>query len=127
MGLISTVHLLLSNTIWLFFLILGIWGLFRAVRGQAIDGSYLGAMVIGQAVYILQGMLGGILWIGGMLPAVARPFMHILYGAFALVFLPFVYFVWLKGDDSNRGQWALALATLFLFGIALRAIGTVTP
>lgn len=127
MGAISTVHSLLSNTIWLFFLLLGVWGLFRALRKQGVDGSYLGAVVIGQGVYILQGLLGGILWIGGLLPGVARPLMHILYGTFALLFLPFVYFVWLKGDDTNRGQWVLGLTSLFLFGIALRAIETVTP
>jgi len=127
MDAVTTIHSLLSNTIWLFFLALGVWGLFRAIRQQGVDGSYLGALVIGQGVYIVQGLLGGILWIGGMLPVVARPFMHILYGAFSLVFLPFVYLVWLRGDDSNRGQWVLGLATLFLFGIALRAVGTVTP
>ncbi len=127
MDAVTTIHSLLSNTIWLFFLVLGVWGVFRAIRQQGVDGSYLGALVIGQGLYIVQGLLGGILWIGGLLPVVARPFMHILYGAFALVFLPFVYLVWLRGDDSNRGQWVLGLATLFLFGIALRAVGTVTP
>jgi len=125
MSSVTTIHGLLSNTIWLFFLALGLWGIFRAIRKQGVDGSYLGAMVIGQVIYYVQGVLGLILWIGGHLPAVARPPMHILYGAFALVFLPFVYFTWLKGDDSNRAQWVLAFSTLFLFGIALRAVGTV--
>jgi hypothetical protein len=121
---VSNIHSLLSNTVWLFFLVLGIWGGYRAIRGLGVDGSYLGALVIGQLLYLLQGLLGLILWSDGLLAAVSRPAMHVLYGAFAAVFLPFVYLVWLKGEDSNRAQWILSLAALFLFGIALRAIGT---
>ena len=83
MGIVILVHSTLSNTIWLFFLILGLWGLFRGIRRQGIDGSYLGAMVIGEILYAVQGVLGLILWMGGFLPGVDRPTMHILYGAFA--------------------------------------------
>jgi hypothetical protein len=121
---VVTIHDILSNTIWLFFLILGVWGGLRALRSQGVDGNYLGAMVIGEGLYLFQGLLGLILWISGQLGGVTRPFMHVLYGTFAVVFMPFVYLVWLKGDDSNRAQWVLSLTTLFLFGIALRAIGT---
>ena len=49
---------------------------------------------------------------------------HLLYGIFALVFLPFVYVSVLRGDDTNRAQWVLAFTTLFMFGIALRSIST---
>ncbi|MCB8985796.1 MAG: hypothetical protein H6659_18350 [Ardenticatenaceae bacterium] len=125
MGTVVLIHNQLSQTIWIFFLLLGIWGLYRAIRGYSVDGSYLGAMVIGQVLYVVQGVLGGILWLNGNMAVVARPFMHVLYGSFALVFLPFVFMVWLKGDDSNRGQWVLAFTILFLFGIALRAASTV--
>ena len=125
MSTIITIHDGLSNTIWLFFLAIGLWGLVRAVRGLGVDGSYLGAMVIGQVLYWLQGILGLALWMSGLLGAVTRPEMHILYGAFTLVFMPFVYLVWLRGDDSNRGQWTMALVNLFLFGVALRAVSTV--
>jgi hypothetical protein len=57
--------------------------------------------------------------------AVEQPFMHVLYGSFALVFLPFVFMVWLRGDDSNRGMWVLAFTVLFIFGVALRNIGVI--
>ena len=126
MGTVLLIHSRLSNTIWLYFLAVGLWGLWRAYRQQGIDGSYLGALVIGEGLYAAQGLLGGILWSSGMLTAVGRPFMHVLYGTFALVFMPFVYFVWLQSDETNRGQWVMALSALFLFGIALRAITTGT-
>jgi hypothetical protein len=124
METISTLHSTLSNTTWLFFLAIGIWGLFRAIRGLGIDGSYLGAAVIGQLLFVIQAILGFTLWFGGRRVLLADPSMHMLYGTFALVFLPFVYLVWLRGDDSNRAMWIMGFATTFLFGIALRSINT---
>lgn len=121
MEVISEIHQALSNTIWLFYLALGLWGLFRAIRRQPVDGSYLGAMVVIQIVVLLQGVLGGILYLDGLRPV--RSGVHILYGVFSIVFLPGM-FAYLRGDDSNRAQWVYALATLFMFGVALRAIST---
>jgi hypothetical protein len=114
-------HNFLSNTVWLFFLLLGLWGVVRAIQKQGVDGAYLGAMIIGQALFYIQAILGLILYFEGGRPL--RGNFHYLYGVFALVFLPGM-FAYLRGDDSNRGQWIYALCCLFLFGIALRAIGT---
>lgn len=124
MGFVVVLHGGLSNMAWMFFLAIGLWGLVRAVRGQAVDGSYLGAVVIGQGLFILQAIIGVVLWVNGRLSALARAEVHILYGAFVIVFLPFIYFTALRGDDSNRGQWVLAFSNLFLFGVALRLINT---
>lgn len=124
MQAVSNIHGAISNTIWLFFLFLGVWGLFRAIRGQGINGSFLGATVIGQVLFVIQGVLGVILWLSGLSGSVPRFEVHVLYGAFALVFLPFIYLAVLRGDDSNRGQWIMAFSILFLFGIALRGIST---
>ena len=124
MSTLVNIHHALSNTAWLFFLILGLWGLFRAIRGQSVNANYLGAAFIGQLIFVAQAVMGGILWLGGGSAQIARPEIHLLYGVFALVFLPFVYVSVLRGDDTNRAQWVLAFTTLFLFGIALRSIST---
>ena len=39
MGIVRVVHATLSNTIWLFFLALGLWGLFNAARKRGVDGD----------------------------------------------------------------------------------------
>ncbi len=124
MATLVSIHGALSNTAWLFFLALGLWGLFRAIRGQAVDGGYLGAVFIGQLIFVVQAVLGGILWFSGGNLALGRSSVHLLYGVFALVFLPFIYLSVLRGDDTNRAQWVLAFTTLFMFGIALRSITT---
>lgn len=120
METISALHGVLSNTAWLFFLVLGIWGVFRALRRNGVDASYLGALVIGEGIFVVQAVLGAILWFAGERPGRG---VHLLYGVFALVALPGL-FAYLKGDDSNQAQWYYAVATLFLFGVAFRAIGT---
>ena len=121
MGFIIQLHQGLSNTALLFFLFIGLWGLWRGFRGQVVDGSYLGAMVIGELVFVAQAVLGTILYFSG--GRVERMSIHVLYGLFALVFLPGVFF-YLKGDDSNRAQWVFAFVTLFLAGIAVRGVTT---
>lgn len=120
MGFVTVLHEGLSNMSWMFFLALGLWGLVRAFRVLPVDGSYLGAVAIGQVLLWVQSVFGVILWIGGRLMVLSRPEVHILYGAFVIIFLPFIYFTALRGDDSNRGQWVLAFSNLFMFGVVLR-------
>ncbi|MFN2223436.1 MAG: hypothetical protein PVH65_04155 [Chloroflexota bacterium] len=121
MSVLLQLHGVVSNSAVLFFFLLGIWGLFRAIRKQGVDGSYMGALVIGELIFVTQAVIGIILAIGGGVPG--RGNFHYLYGVFALIALPGL-FAYLRGDDSNLAQWYYGLAALFLFGIALRAIGT---
>lgn len=124
MQIITTLHQGISNMAWMYFLLIGVWGLYRAIRGLGADGNYLGAAALGQLLFVAQAVTGGFLWFNGLSVALARPGIHLLYGIFVLLFLPFMYYTVLKGDDSNRGQWVLAFTTLFLFGVSLRLIST---
>ena len=117
MSFVAEVHRVLSQSIMLFFLLLGLWGLFKAIRKNSVDGSYMGALVIGEGLFLLQAILGIVLWVGGERPART---VHILYGVFAVVALPGL-FAYIKGDDSNRAQWYYGLLTFFLFGVSMRS------
>jgi hypothetical protein len=121
MTIISQLHGALSNTIWLFYLFLGLWGLYRAIRRQPVSGSYLGAIAVIQIVIVVQALMGGALYLGGNRPG--RELVHYLYAAFGVVFLPGV-FAYLKGDDSNTAQWIFALGSLFMYGVVRRIIET---
>ncbi len=120
MDFIGELHEVISRSTMLFFLLIGLWGTYRAIRRYEVDGSYFGALVIAEGLFVVQAILGLILLLGGATPGRT---IHFLYGVFALVALPGL-FAYIKGDDSNRAQWYYAIMTLFLFGIALRAIGT---
>ena len=115
MNFAFTLHQGLTNTAVLYFLILGVWGIYRAVRGQSVEASYLGALLIAQVLLIINILIGGVLWLNGRSAGMARFDVHALYGAFVLVFLPFVYVVLLRGDDSNRAQWVWGFISLFMF------------
>ncbi|HET6443283.1 MAG TPA: hypothetical protein VFI27_01780 [candidate division Zixibacteria bacterium] len=120
MDVIRELHRVISITSILFFALLGIWGVLRAFRGKGVEASYLGALVIGEIVFLLQGVLGLILIISGARPGGT---IHLLYGAVALLALP-ALFAFTKGDDSHQAQWYYAILTLLLTGIAFRAIAT---
>ncbi len=124
---IIILHSRFSNTVWLYLLILGIWSLWRAFRGEGLSGGFMGALVIGQILIYIQAILGGILWFGGYGSNLTSPAIHYLYAGFSLVFLPFVFLYWLRGDDSNRGQWVMSFAVLFQFGTLFYRFGPFAP
>jgi len=121
MDAITEIHRTLSNTLWMFYLLIALWGLLRAIRGQRVDGSYFGAIFVVQIVILIQALLGVLLYLNGARPG--RELVHYLYAAFGVVFLPGL-FAYLRGDDSPQAQWIYALGALFMFGVVLRVIGT---
>ena len=112
---------------WLFLLFLGLWSLWRAIRGQGLNGNFLGALFISQVLIFVEGGLGGLLYLSGRGGNITDPAIHILYGAFSLVFVPFVFLYWLRGDDSNRAQWVFFFAILFQFGTIFYRFGPYAP
>ncbi len=127
METIVTLHARLANTVWLFLLILGLWSLLRAIRRDGVSGNFLGALAIAEVLIVVQVILGSLLWLSGRGGNITTPAMHILYAAFSLVFLPFVFLYWLRGDDSNRAQWVLTFAILFQFGTVFYRFGPYAP
>ena len=120
---VVTLHARLANTVWLYLLILGLWSLWRAIRGEGLSGNFLGALVIAQLLIFIQAILGALLWLGGQSNELVNSSMHFLYAGFSLVFLPFVFLYWLRGDASNRGQWVMSFAVLFQFGTVFYRFG----
>ncbi len=112
----------LSNTTSMFFLIIGVWGLLRSVRGQGVDGSYFGALAVGEMLFAVLLVFDVVLFVTGQTPE--RMGLHYLYALFAVLLLPFLYTSTLKGDDSNRAQWIYTFAAVFLWGIVDRAVTT---
>lgn len=122
MNTIITVDSFLSNTTSMFFLIIGIWGVLRSIRGRAVDGNYFGALAIGEILFALLLLIDLLLFVGGQVPS--RAGLHYLYALFAVLLLPFLYTTTLKGDESNRAQWIYTFAALFLWGVLDRAVTT---
>jgi hypothetical protein len=114
-----SLHDRLATAIVLYFAVLGAWGLALGVRNSGPTRSYRGALVIAEAIAIVQGMIGALLLVSR---GVAN-WVHILYGFALIAALPTAA-TFLR-DRQPRGQSvALGFAALFAMGLALRGCTT---
>jgi heme A synthase len=103
----------------LYFAAVGVWGVFLGIRKAELNSSFKGALVIGVALGIIQAIVGFALVLSGLRPT---DNLHYLYGASVIVTLPLVmsYLV----DKKFSRALAFGLASLFMAGLAIRAITT---
>ncbi|MGB8647157.1 MAG: hypothetical protein WCF84_18110 [Anaerolineae bacterium] len=99
---------------------LGAWGTVGFLMARGVSGNYFGALAIGELLMLVQGALGVILVLTGNWPA---DWVHLLYGVLAVSVWPFVY-VSTQAAVSRREMGYYALASFFIFGLAVRAIMT---
>ena len=101
--------------------LLMLWGLFAWLAKREPNRWFwrlLGAL---QAVLAVQVVIGLILWTFNRLPAALHP----LYGAVFPVVVLVIAHVFARGLDDEKDRWKVfAIASLFLFGLTLRALTT---
>lgn len=103
-------------------IIMALWGFWRFFRRQGVGGSYWGAAVVAQILYLIQGGLGAFLFFSGLGNLTGRS-IHILYGVVSVLVIPAVFF-FTHGEASRRSMLAYGAGFLFLAGILLRGIVT---
>lgn len=104
----------------LFMFAVGVWAVVAFVRGGTLSGSLAGSLAIGQVLVTIQVLAGVFLFGGGLRPPDPT---HYLYGATAILTLPFVW-SYARAKDPRRALMMYALAALFIFGLAVRGITT---
>lgn len=120
---LSTLMLLherLAISMVLFMAAVGIWGIVSFLRGGVLGGSIAGALAIGQGLIVVQVMAGVLLYVRGVRPVSST---HYLYGATAILILPFVW-SYMRGRDPRQALLFYSLVTLFIAGLAIRGITT---
>ncbi len=117
MQVLSLLHDRLSVSMLLFMLALGVWGLWNFLRGAGVSGSYLGGLVIGQGLIVVQELIGLGLLFGDAVAA--RHWLHILYGIAAAITLP-ATFAFLRGRTGRYEALMYAVVAFFLAGITVR-------
>jgi heme A synthase len=112
-------HTLIARALVLYFVLVGAWGLFLGIRKAEFSPGLRGALVIGVGLGVAQTLVGLFLVASGLRPA---DNLHYLYGASLIVTLPLVgsYIA----DKKFSRPLAFGLASLFMAGLAIRAITT---
>jgi heme A synthase len=111
------VHSRLALTIILYTFAMGAWAAVIFFRRKEIDSSFWGALVIGEIVMLLQGVLGVILVITGARPA---DILHFLYGVLVAFTWPGAY-VYTHARQGRAEAGIYAIVSFFIFGLAIRA------
>ena len=112
-------HVLISRALVLYYALVGLWGVFLAIRKAALPPAYRGALYIGVGIGVIQAAVGLILLVSGLSP---RDDLHYLYGASVILTLPLVASY--LSDKKFSRVLAFGLANLFMAGLAIRAITT---
>lgn len=117
----TTIHAGLAQTSTLFMIALGVWAIFLRIRSRPLDGSWYGALAVGEILMVAQFALGWILYSQGLGDNLPRAFVHILYGAVAVITLPAAYAYLSKLEDENVKSILFAIVCFFLMEVVIRA------
>lgn len=121
---IAELHANLARTTLFYSAAMGLWSLLLVVRGRGLDGRYMGALVIGEAVIVCQLALGLALSIDRGWESVR--YLHVLYGVLGALMWPFVY-TFAPRDGSRREAVMFTATSFFLFLLLARAVTTAVP
>ena len=118
---LTDIHTLVGRSFSMFALAVTVLGLFYYLRDRTPDGSFFGAVIIGEGLAVLQVLIGILLIVLGRAPG--RP-IHFLYGALVALMWPAAYSYTRDSEGTNRETIVWVLISAFLFGVSLRATGT---
>jgi len=114
-------HARLALTCAFFTFALGAWALWLAIRGRGLSPNYMGALVIGETLLVIEALLGA--WRYFAVHQEPGRWVHLLYGLLAALLWPFLYSF--SREARGRAESAMmAAGSFFLWGIVMRAIST---
>jgi len=117
---LGSVHGFAARVLLAYAVVLGIWGAYKYIRDHELGGSFRASYLIIAGLTAIQGLLGLAAFLLGARPGVL---LHIVYGIFAVLFLPGAY---LYGQNGTRRRETVILAgAAWIVSIAyLRGIAT---
>jgi heme A synthase len=117
---LGSLHGFAARALLAYAVALGMWGTYRYFRNQPLDGGFRASYLIMAGLTALQGLLGLATFLLG-----ARPteLLHIVYGIFAVIFLPGAY-LYAQGGSPRREAVILAGAAWVVSIAYFRGIAT---
>ncbi|MDQ6918361.1 MAG: hypothetical protein M3Z98_03265 [Candidatus Dormibacteraeota bacterium] len=114
-GFILFIHARLALAAILFAILLGAWGSYQYFRHKAVSGGFRSAYLLLCGLTAVQG-LAGILNL--LLGTKLHYPLHLVYGIFAVLFLPGLYFYSASGRASKAREAALLAASCWIVLVA---------
>lgn len=113
-------HTLGARALVAFAIVLGIWGAYGYFRHARVSGGFRSSYLIMAGVTAVQGLLGLGVFVAGQRP---HELLHIVYGIFAVLFLPGAY-LYAHGGTKRREAVILAAAAWIVAVAYFRGIAT---
>ena len=110
-----------ARVLLVFAIVLGLWGAYHYFRTHRLSPGFRSTYVIMAVLTPVQGLLGAAALATGGSPA--EGILHMVYGAFATLFLPGAY-VYSRGGDARREALILAGASWIVAIAYFRGIAT---
>lgn len=120
MSALAFVHGYGARVLLIWSLALGVWGTIQYFRNRPIGGGFRASFLMLAGLTALQGLLGVLTLAFGMQP---RTLLHVVYGIFAVVFLPGSY-LYSRGGAQRRESVVLAGACWIVSIAFYRGIAT---
>ena len=119
--LLAALHRISATALLIFAVVLAVWGTYLYFRRAELSGGFRSGFLIVAGLTAVQGFFGLVLLLIGKRPA-DWP-LHIVYGIFAVLFLPGVYF-YAQGGTKRREAVFLAGAAWVVAVAYFRGIAT---
>jgi hypothetical protein len=114
-GFLLFLHARLALAAILLSIVLGAWGSYQYVRHKAVSGGFRSAYLMLCGLTAMQGLVGILnLFAGTRL----HNLLHVVYGIFAVVFLPGLYFYSASGRATKAREAALLAAACWIVLVA---------
>ena len=113
-------HRLGANALVAFAVLLGVWGAYGYFRHAQVSGGFRSSYLIMAGLTAVQGLAGLAVFAMGEAP---HRFLHVVYGIFAVLFLPGAY-LYAHGGSKRREAVILAGAAWIVAIAYLRGIST---
>ncbi len=103
--------------IFVFLMVLSVWGLVLAVRRRAPDRTYLSAVVVGEVELVLQAIVALIVIIAGHRPpSIAE------YLAYLLVTVALVPYALVRARSPQANYWDTSVVAVVTFAVGVAVL-----
>jgi len=118
LDVLAFLHAYGARVLVVFAVVLGLWGAYHYFRNERLSGGFRSTYVIMAGLTPVQGLLGVLALLAG--GHAAAGLLHMVYGAFATLFVPGAY----AGIEARREALILAGASWIVAIAFFRGIST---